>query len=106
MGIGDVVRFRDTRRVSEALRLAGAEELVQRLPDGLDTVVMDSGGGSGIWGGGGAREISDGEWNRIELARALMRADDAKLILLDEPCRDFDGRFAFECNALTYYLKF
>ena len=65
------------RAVSDAARLAGAEELISALPDGYHTLV-----------GAGGRSLSPGERRRIGLARAFLRA--APLVILDEPTADLD----------------
>ena len=56
---------------------AGADQFVQALPDGYDTVVGD-----------GGRPLSAGERRRFALARAFIR--DAPLVILDEPTADLD----------------
>jgi ATP-binding cassette subfamily C protein CydD len=66
----------------EALRLAGAEDLVLRLPRGLDTPLGEDGFG-----------LSVGEIRRIALARAAMRKD-ALLLLADEPTASLDPETA------------
>ena len=70
--------------------MAGAEDFVQQLPEGMDTVVSDTFAPEADI----ARGLSDGEWNRLELARALMRLDSANLVVLDEPTRDMDSNEA------------
>lgn len=64
--------------VARSASAAGLDELLARLPDGLDTLVGDGG-----WG------ISAGEARRVALARALLR--DAPLWLLDEPTAHLDA---------------
>ena len=61
-----------------ALRMASAEELVQALPEGLNTP-------AGLLGG----RLSMGERQRIGLARAFLSG--CPLILLDEPTSNVDG---------------
>lgn len=63
--------------VLEAMRLAGVSEIVERLPQGLDTAV----------GEGGAR-LSGGERQRISIARALIK--DAPILLVDEATAALD----------------
>ncbi len=60
-----------------ALRLADAERIVERLPEGLDTRLGETGGG-----------VSGGEARRLMLARAVMAGGD--LVLADEPTADLD----------------
>lgn len=66
----------------KALELAGARELVARLPRGLDTVIGEDGFG-----------LSVGEIRRIALARAALRRD-AAVILADEPTAGLDAKTA------------
>src|ERR1035441_6478153 len=60
---GDVVAPPDPRAVKAALELAGAVEIVERLPHGYDQLL-------GRWFENGT-ELSAGEWQRIALARAF-----------------------------------
>lgn len=62
----------------EALAKASALELVDALPNGLDTRVGELGG-----------RLSEGEKQRIGLARMLLR--DADLVLFDEPTSRLDA---------------
>lgn len=66
--------------VEEAIRAAGAEEIVARLPQQEQTLL-------GRWFAGGV-ELSVGEWQRIALARAFLRR--APIIILDEPTSALD----------------
>ena len=57
--------------VMQAVKMAQCEEIIDRLPDGLDTIV-----------GNGGTYLSGGENQRIALARAILK--DAPIIVLDE----------------------
>ena len=69
-------------QIEQAARLAGADDLIRSLPDGYETVL-----GSLFPGG---VDLSEGQWQRIALARAFFR--DAPLIVLDEPTASLDAR--------------
>ena len=71
----------------EALRLAGAEDLVRRLPRGLDTRLGEDGFG-----------LSVGEIRRVALARAAMRTN-APFLLADEPTASLDPDTAADVIA-------
>ncbi len=63
--------------VQSAARLALAEEFIEALPNGYDTIV-----------GEGGRGLSGGETQRLALARAFLK--DAPVVLLDEPSASLD----------------
>jgi ATP-binding cassette subfamily B protein len=68
-----------------AARRAGAAEVLDRLPDGLRTVL------SRQYRGG--RDLSGGQWQRIALARALHAVHSgASVLVLDEPTAQLDVR--------------
>jgi len=77
---GDLMQLPQPSEVEEAVRAAGAEEIVARLPSGFDSLL-------GKWFVGGV-ELSTGEWQRIALARAFLRR--APVIILDEPTSALD----------------
>jgi thiol reductant ABC exporter CydD subunit len=70
-------------QVWRAAAMAGASELIERLPEGMDT----------MFGEGAVRRLSAGQTRRIALARAFLR-EDASLLVLDEPTAHLDERSA------------
>ena len=82
VGLGDVARMDDARAVAAAIDRAGAADVVERLPSGLDTQLGPT------WPGG--VELSFGQWQKLALARGFMR-DEPLLLILDEPTAALDA---------------
>ena len=90
VGVGDLPAIDDLERVGASARRAGADRVIQRLPGGLTTQL-------GRWFEGGV-DLSEGEWQRVALARGLMRPSPA-LLVLDEPTASLDPRAEHEVFA-------
>lgn len=86
IGLGQVEWMEDMPRIREATEKGGATEVVDRLPNGYETIL-------GRWFEG-AVDLSGGEWQKIALARAFMR--EAQILILDEPTASLDARAEYE----------
>jgi ATP-binding cassette subfamily B protein len=64
--------------IGEVIEEAGLLEVVEKLPDGMKTMLGEGGG-----------LVSGGEGQRVRLGRALFRAE-TRLVILDEPFRGLD----------------
>jgi ATP-binding cassette subfamily B protein len=82
VGIGELDRREDEVAVRAGVARAGAERVVDALPAGLDTPL-----GRSFTGG---RELSGGQWQRLALARGLMRGGPL-LTVFDEPTASLDA---------------
>jgi len=82
VGVGDVRRLDDAAAVTSAVARAGADDVVARLPRGLDTQLGPT------WPGG--VEVSFGQWQKLALARGFMR-EAPLLLVLDEPTAALDA---------------
>lgn len=83
MGIGDLARVDNVAAVLQALRRARADDIVERLNDGLATHVGKR-YRAGI-------ELSGGQWQKLALGRAMMR-DQPLLLVLNEPTSALDAK--------------
>ncbi|MBA4390125.1 MAG: multidrug ABC transporter ATP-binding protein [Syntrophus sp. (in: bacteria)] len=77
---GDIAGNPTQEGIEKAAEASGAFDIIERLPEGFQTVL-------GKWFGGA--ELSAGEWQRVALARAFLRR--ARLIILDEPTSMLDA---------------
>lgn len=80
--LGNIDLPPDDPRITAAAQRAGADNLIQSLEHGYQTILgkqFDSGD-----------ELSGGQWQKIALARAFLR--DSQIIVLDEPTSAMDPK--------------
>jgi ATP-binding cassette subfamily B protein len=82
IGLGDVPRMDDEAAVLNAVDRAGANDVIEKLPAGLETQLGPT------WPDG--VDLSFGQWQKIALARGFMR-DAPLLLVLDEPTAALDA---------------
>jgi len=89
IGVGRIERVDDLLGVRAAATKSGADSVIERLPDGYESML-------GKWFESG-QQLSGGEWQKVALARAFMR--DAPLLILDEPTSSLDPQAEYEVFA-------
>jgi ATP-binding cassette, subfamily B, bacterial len=82
VGLGDLARMDELPALRNAVARGGADDVVDKLPHGLDTQLGPT------WDEG--VELSFGQWQKLALARGFMR-DDPLLLVLDEPTAALDA---------------
>ena len=82
IGLGDLPRLDDEPAVSRAVGRAGATDVVERLPEGLQSQLGPT------WPDG--QELSFGQWQKLALSRGYMR-EEPLLMVLDEPTAALDA---------------
>jgi ATP-binding cassette, subfamily B, bacterial len=82
VGLGDLPRLDDESAVSRAVDRAGATDVVERLPEGLQSQLGPT------WPEG--QELSFGQWQKLALSRGYMR-EEPLLMVLDEPTAALDA---------------
>jgi ATP-binding cassette subfamily B protein len=92
VGAGDVREFENRARWAEAALQGKAAPFIEDMPKQYDTQL-------GKWFKDG-RELSGGQWQKVALSRAFMRAD-ADILVLDEPTAAMDA--AAEAEVFEHF---
>ena len=67
------------KEIEKAIHIAGFSEIVERLPNGLDSDIREKG-----------VNLSGGEKQRLALSRGIFAIRDSSIVLLDEPTSNVD----------------
>ncbi len=110
IGLGDLPAMEDLERIRKAADQVGLTATLDALPRGFDTSLtrlfldevpddelLDGEVGEEALGGS---YLSGGQWQRLAIARMLMRAD-RDLLLLDEPSSGLDARAEYELHRVV-----
>lgn len=103
IGLGNIRKMHDQDTIMRAAEMAGIEDLIASLPEKGATQLGKSFGGI---------DLSGGQWQKLAIARAMMRHDTAQLMVLDEPTASLDpmaeaevfDRFAMLAECKTTIL--
>lgn len=92
VGFGDLLSLSDDTAINEAISEAGISAKVNSLAAGLETPL-----GKQLEDG---IDLSGGQWQRIAIARALMRLSTAEVLIFDEPTAALDPKTEHEIYSI------
>jgi ATP-binding cassette subfamily B protein len=85
IGLGNLPQEFDLEQIIPVAKEAGADDFIRKLPQDYETLLGN------LFEGG--EELSIGQWQKIALARALLR--NSQIIILDEPTSALDPKAEF-----------
>ncbi|MEA5535557.1 ABC transporter ATP-binding protein [Crocosphaera sp. XPORK-15E] len=88
IGFGYLPLLDDNARIETTLEKVGMNDIIKSLSLGLETPLGRE------WEGG--IELSQGQWQKIAIARALLRLPQAELLIFDEPTAALDAKTEYE----------
>jgi len=91
IGFGDIRKVDDLIAVQKVAKVVGIHNVIDSLPNGYQTILSRY-----MTDGQRGAELSGGEWQKVALARMLMR--DADLLILDEPTASLDAQAEYELH--------
>ncbi len=97
IGLGHLPSLESPQRVREAAELAEAHGFVSGLAHGYDTLLSRVFYADEQDRSGAGSTLSGGQWQRVALARSLMRTD-ADLLIMDEPSSGLDANAEFRVH--------
>ena len=105
IAVGDIEAGNDRGAIEAAGRTAGIHEMLSRLPRGYDTLLTE------MYLDQADRDdpqtgvlLSGGQWQRLALARSLLRAG-RDLVILDEPSSGLDAEAEYEVHRRLRDLR-
>ncbi|GIJ54249.1 ABC transporter ATP-binding protein [Virgisporangium aurantiacum] len=101
IGLGDIGALAIRGRLEDAGRLAGVHDTLAALPAGYGTMLSRMFAGTADTTG---VMLSTGQWQRLALARALLRGE-RDLMVLDEPSSGLDAQAEYEVHTTLRALR-
>lgn len=104
ISLGDLTSLDDRPRLAAAAQLAGVHPALIELPQGYDTMLSRTLPGDFDVPDSCGVVLSTGQWQRLALARGLLRGK-RDLLILDEPSSGLDPEAEYEIHSTLRQLR-